>query len=126
MIELVFSLSVVLIVATAVISSGVYVQHTVRSTKLYAQLRTRASNILEQMLDDIESGTGIYPENYEDSGISSGVRVKADVRELGTAFDKPCFFVVLRLTARGSDAEIQTSAVLREGVSIHASDYQTG
>ena len=122
LVELIFTLIIVAIVTSAIALTGIYTQKSTKETKQYAQMRLHASNIIEQMQDDLESGREINVADYNDSGVTSGIHANVVVKDVGMAFDKDVYMVTIRLTARGTGAALQTQAILRKGVHIATPD----
>ena len=121
-IELVSSIVVITMICASVIYAGDIVVKSSKDITYYTRLRAYATNKIEEIENDLESGTDITSKDYSENGITSGVHATVEVSDVGFAFGDSVYVVKMRLILRGTDIVIQPKAILRGGCSLYAEE----
>lgn len=118
-IEIISSLVIIAMISGAVISSGSLVVQSSKEIAQYSRLRVYATNKIEQIENDLESGEDITSIDYNESGITNGIYADVDIDDIGDAFGDNIYMVSMRLAIRGTNITTRPKAILRAGCSIY-------
>lgn len=91
-----------------------------RNTKTYSELRLYALNAINRIQTELELGTEIDAENYNDTGEESGVMANIYITNTGVVHGKYMYRVDLHLIHIETGTIVKTTTILREGCIAYA------